>query len=139
MRLSNRQVLILSSLLIITPVGLLSKAYLGIGQEWVRDYLGDVLYEIFWCLVAFWFVRPAKLDRLRSMTMKIALWVFMITCAIEVSQLWFHLVPPAIRTSFVWRMLLGSGFARWDFPHYALGSLIGWWLIYRIGRISGLK
>ena len=33
-------------------------------------------------------------------------------------------------------MLLGAGFSGWDFPHYALGSLIGWWIIYQIGRIS---
>ena len=139
-KLLNRRALILLSLLIITPVGLLSKAYTGVGQEWVRDYSGDVLYEIFWCLVAFWFVRPVKdLDRLRKLTSKIALWVFIVTCAIEVSQLWFYLVPVAIRTSFVWRMLLGSGFAWWDFPHYALGSLIGWWLIYQIGNVDRVK
>jgi len=139
-KLLNRRALILLCLLIITPIGLLSKAYTGIGQEWVRDYSGDVLYEIFWCLVAFWFVRPVKdLNRLRSITIKIALGVFIITCAIEVSQLWFYLVPVAIRSSFVWRMLLGSGFAWWDFPHYALGSIIGWWLIYQIGSFSRSK
>ena len=139
-KLLNRRALILLCLLIITPIGLLSKAYTGIGQEWVQDYSGDVLYEIFWCLVAFWFVSSTKdLNRLRSITIKIALWVFIITCAIEVSQLWFHLVPVAIRSSFVWRMLLGSGFAWWDFPHYALGSIIGWWLIYRIGSFSRSK
>jgi len=133
-KLLNRRALILLSLLVITPVGLLSKAYTGIGQEWVQDYSGDVLYEIFWCLAAFWFVRPGQSAiALRDITIKIALGVFIITCAIEVSQLWFHLVPVGVRSSFVWRMLLGSGFAWWDFPHYALGSLIGWWLIYQIG------
>lgn len=139
-KLLNHRILILFSLLIITPVGLLSKAYTGIGQEWVQDYSGDVLYEIFWCLVVFWFIRPAKdLNQLRNITSKIALWVFVITSAIEVSQLWFHLVPFAIRSSFVWRMLLGVGFAWWDFPHYALGSLIGWWLIYQIGSFAKTK
>ena len=139
-KLLNRRALILLSLLIITPVGLLSKAYTGIGREWVQDYSGDVLYEIFWCLVVFWFIRPVKdLNRLRSIAIKIALGVFIITCAIEVSQLWFHLVPVAIRSSFVWRMLLGSGFAWWDFPHYALGSLLGWYLIYQIGSFSRSK
>jgi len=119
---------------------LLSKAYTGIAQEWVQDYSGDVLYEIFWCLVIFWFIPSIKdLDKLSSITIKIALSVFVVTCAIEVSQLWFHLVPHAISYSLIWRMLLGVGFSWWDFPHYALGSLIGWWLIYQIGRIGSFK
>ncbi len=133
----DRRTLILLCLIVITPLGLLSKAYTGIGQQWVQDYSGDVLYEIFWCLVIFWFMTPVKdLKKLKNITIKIALWVFAITCVIEVSQLWFYLVPDAIRSSLVWRLLLGSGFAWWDFPHYALGSLIGWWGIYQIGSID---
>ena len=63
--LRDRRILILLFLLIITPLGLFSKAYAGIGQEWVQDYSGDVLYEIFWCLVVFWFVPTIKdLNRL---------------------------------------------------------------------------
>jgi len=136
----DRRMLILLGLIIITPLGLLSKAYTGIAQEWVQDYSGDVLYEIFWCLVIFWFIPSIKdLDKLSSITIKIALSVFVVTCAIEVSQLWFHLVPHAISYSLIWRMLLGVGFSWWDFPHYALGSLIGWWLIYQIGRIGSFK
>ena len=136
----DRRVLILLCLMVITPLGLLSKAYTGIGQQWVQDYSGDILYEIFWCLVSFWFIPSVKdLNQLRNITIKIALWVFMITCVIEVSQLWFYLVPDAIRFSLIWRLLLGSGFAWWDFPHYALGSLIGWWVIERIGRIDNSR
>ena len=135
--LNTRRVLILVSLLIIIPLGLYSKAYTGIGQAWVRDYSGDVLYEILWCLVAFWFVHSVKdLKRLKNITGKIALWVFTITCTIEVSQLWFYLVPKILRSHLIWKLFLGAGFAWWDFPHYALGSLIGWWLIYSIGKNS---
>ncbi len=134
---SDRRILIAIALLIITPLGILSKKYTGIGQAWVQDYSGDVLYEIFWCLVIFWFVRPAKdLKTLTKTSFKIALGVFLITCAIEVSQLWFHLVPEAIRSSFLWRMTLGAGFAWWDFPHYALGSLMGYWLLCKISELS---
>ena len=108
---------------------------MGIAQTWVRDYSGDVLYEILWCLVAFWFVQPIKdTKRLRNTTGKIALWVFAITCTIEISQLWFYLVPKIVRSHLMWKLLLGAGFAWWDFPHYALGSSIGWWLIYSIGK-----
>ena len=138
--LHDCRILILLSLLIITPWELFSKAYTGIGQKWVQDYSGDILYEIFWCLVVFWFIRPIKNQAtLRNVTSKIALWVFIITCVIEVSQLWFYLVPDAISSSLVWRMLLGAGFDWWYFPHYALGSLIGWWGIDRIGRFSTFK
>ena len=161
-KLLYKRTLILLSLFLIVPLGLFSKAYVGIGQEWIRNYSGDVLYEIFWCLFIFWFVRCSKnalrstrcfriasrltticadalsvrLIALRNTAIKIALGVFVVTCAIEVSQLWFYLVPVKIRSTFVWRILLGAGFDWWDFPHYALGSLIGGWIIYQIDRLS---
>jgi hypothetical protein len=103
----GRRVLILLSLLLIIPLGILSKTYGGIGQEWVQNYSGDVLYEIFWCLLIFWFTPPSK-DR--SNLVRIAAGVFAVTCTIEVCQLWFNLVPVVIRASFLWRMLLGAGF-----------------------------
>ncbi|NJL52509.1 MAG: DUF2809 domain-containing protein [Hydrococcus sp. SU_1_0] len=135
-KLLGRRVLILFSLLLIVPLGIFSKAYGGIGQEWVQHYSGDVLYEIFWCLLIFWFTPASKdVTKLRQ----IALWVFAITCAIEVSQLWFDLVPVNIRSLFIWRMLLGAGFDWWDFLHYALGSLIGWLLIEQIARNSKFR
>lgn len=139
-KLSPYRIIILLCLLIIIPLGLLSKTYAGIGQEWVQNYSGDILYEIFWCLVIFWLIHPLKdLVKLRKTTTKIALWVFTVTCAIEVSQLWFYLVPETIRFSLIWRLLLGAGFDWWDFPHYALGSLIGWWIINRIGSVNLAK
>lgn len=139
-KLLGRRVLILLSLLLIVPLGIFSKAYGGIGQEWVKDYSGDVLYEIFWCLLIFWFTRrDQEITKLKTTTSKIAFGVFAVTCTIEVSQLWFYLVPEIIRSTFIWRMLLGAGFDWWDFPHYAFGSLIGWGVIYQIGRISCLR
>ncbi|MEM9507380.1 MAG: DUF2809 domain-containing protein [Cyanobacteria bacterium P01_E01_bin.35] len=117
-----------------------SKAYTGIGQDYVRDYVGDVLYEIFWCLFIFWLVDPLPgLAQLKNTTRNIALWIFLITCVIEISQLWFYLVPDVIKSSLIWRLLLGAGFAWWDFPHYALGSLIGWGIIYQIGRMRNMN
>lgn len=126
--------------MIIIPLGLYSKAYTGIGQAWVRDYSGDILYEILWCLIIFWFALPIKdLARLKSITVKIAVWVFILTSIIEISQLWFHLVPIAVRLHILWRLLLGAGFDWWDFVHYALGSLLGWWWIWQIGKIKRKK
>ena len=134
---NRRRILIFISLLIIVPLGLYSKAHTGIAQDWVRDYSGDVLYEILWCLIVLWFI-PRSKDKIarRNTTGKIALGVFIVTCAIEVSQLWFHLVPRVLRSHILWKLILGAGFAWWDFPHYALGSLIGWWWIYSISRFD---
>lgn len=33
---------------ILVALGLGSKAYGGWGQDWVRSYSGDVVYEMFW-------------------------------------------------------------------------------------------
>ena len=131
----DRRILIIISLSIITPLGLYSKAYTGIAQAWVRDYSGDILYEILWCLIVFWFALPIKdLIRLKSITIKIAGWVFAVTCIIEISQLWFYLVPVEVRSHLLWRLLLGAGFDWWDFVHYAFGSFIGWCWIWQIGK-----
>lgn len=124
------QIFIFISLLIIIPLGLGSKVYTGLGQGWVNDYAGDILYEIAWCLFFFWF-SPSK-----KPTVLIPLWVFIVTCIIEICQLWFGLVPNAIRSSIIWKLLLGSAFSWWDFPHYALGSLIGWFWLSKIWQWS---
>lgn len=128
-KLLTRRNLILLSLSVIIPLGLLSKAYSGVGQAWVRDYSGDVLYEAFWCLVVLWFIREGKdAIALRKLTSKIALWVFIVTCAIEVSQLWFYLVPRAIRSSFIWLMVLRTGFSalRFRFAAWLLANICNW-------------
>jgi hypothetical protein len=135
-KLLGKRVLILLALLLIIPLGIVSKIYAGIGHEWVQDYSGDVLYEIFWCLLIFWFTPTSKKS---TKLHQIALWVLVVTCIIEVSQVWFYLVPVTIRTSFIWRMLLGAGFDWWDFPHYALGALIGWKIIEQIAQITRFK
>jgi hypothetical protein len=120
----NRHLIIFLSLLVITPLGLLSKKYTGIGQQWVRDYAGDILYEIFWCLLVFWFIPKRKaIDW-------IPIWVFAVTCAIEFWQLVQTPILQSVRSSFLGRLLLGNSFSWWDFPHYLVGCLIGWlWLL----------
>jgi hypothetical protein len=124
----NRHFLIFISLLIIVPLGLLSKSYTGFGQHWVNNYSGDILYEIFWCLFIFGII-PQKIT-----IAKITLGVFAVTCIIEVAQLWFALVSATIRSSLIWRLLLGSTFVWWDFPHYALGSFLGWFWLFLINQ-----
>lgn len=122
----NRHFIISILLLIIIPLGLFSKAYTGIGQNWVHDYSGDILYEILWCLVFFWFFHSKKA------TVTIPLWVFIVTSLIEVSQLFFDRVPVTLRETIIWKLLLGSTFVWWDFLYYAIGCFFGWLLLDRI-------
>jgi len=106
--LSRRWPVILS-LCVITPAGFWCKVYTGPGDWWFNDYGGGVAYVIFWCLVVF-FIRPEK-----KYTVKIAVWVFSITCALETLQLWQPPFLQQIRSTFPGKALLGTTFVWWVF------------------------
>lgn len=111
------------SLLIVTPLGFLSKFYTGPVREWFNDYAGGIFYEIFWCLFIFLLIPR------RKAIAQIPRWVFGITCALEILQLWRTPILESVRSSFLGRTLIGTTFSWWDFPHYVVGYLIGWlWL-----------
>jgi len=114
------------SLLVVTPLGFLSKFYSGPGRWWFNDYGAGVLYEIFWIVVVFFFF-PTKKSANR-----IPFWVFTITSALEVLQLYNPWLLEKIRSFFLGRALIGTTFTWWDFPHYAFGCVIGGLLIKRI-------
>ncbi|MEW6494714.1 MAG: DUF2809 domain-containing protein [Cyanobacteriota bacterium] len=125
MRLKNasQRLLTILSLLIVTPLGFLSKSYTGLGDEWVNGFSGDILYEIFWCLFIFLLIPNKKTVTLAPV------WVFGITCTLEFLQLWKNPFLNALRATFIGRTLLGTTFVWWDFPHYLSGCLIAWlWL-----------
>lgn len=128
---NKRRWLTIVSLLVIVPLGILSKSYTGLMQWWFHGYAGAVLYEIFWCLFIFLLIPVKKSVKL------IPIWVFFATCIIELIQLLQTPFLDAIRASFFGKWVLGSTFVWWDFPHYFLGSLLGWlWLrqIWRLGK-----
>jgi len=108
------------SLCVVVPMGFWFKLYNGPAAWWLNDYGAGIFYEIFWCLVLF-LIQPS-----RANCTKIAVGVFAVTCVLEVLQLWHPAFLQQIRDNFIGAALLGSTFAWWDFPHYALGSLIGW-------------
>lgn len=118
------------SMVIIVPLGLLSKQYRGYASWWINDFSGDILYEVFWCLFAFLLFPTRKAIR------QIPWWVFGITCVIEFLQLWRQPELDSIRSTFLGKLLLGTTFVWWDFPHYALGCIIGWLWIRQIARFS---
>jgi len=94
------------------------------------------MYEIFWCLVVFFFLPGIK------STITIPLWVFGITCALEILQLLNPWILEQIRSTFFGRALIGTTFSWWDFPHYAVGCVIGWallcWITRRVRLLSNL-
>lgn len=111
---------IILSLCLVTPAGFLSKFYAGIGHKWFNNYGAGLLYELFWCLVVFFFIPR------RKYITRIALWIFIITCILEILQLWHPPLLEQIRSTFLGAAFIGTTFVWWDFPHYAIGCAAGW-------------
>ena len=118
---------IILSLCLVVPLGFWFKLYDGPGAWWFNNYGAGVVYEIFWCLVMF-LLWPKKRNVIR-----IAVAVFFLTCALEVLQLWHPGFLQGIRDTFLGAAMIGTTFTWWDFPHYALGCLIGWLWMRGIG------
>lgn len=129
----NRQrLLILLSLIVIMPIGFLTKFYEGPAQIWVNNSLGGLFYEIFWCLVAgfvFTNINPRK----------IAIWVFILTCFLEFLQLWHPSFLETVRSGFIGRTILGNSFTWNDFPYYFAGSFLGFLWLAGINNLCRLK
>jgi len=106
------------SIVFLVPIGFATKFYHGPWQCWVENFLGGILYEIFWCLVIVFFFPSRK-------PLWIAGIVFGFTSILEVLQLWHPPLLEAIRSTFLGRALIGTSFTWLDFPHYVLGCLMG--------------
>lgn len=123
------RVLAFLSVVAIVPIGISTKFYHGIGEQWVSDYLGDVFYEMAWCWFFFIFFPT------RKAIWKIPLAVFIVTCCIEFLQLWHPLWLQIIRSTFAGRMLLGTTFVAADFFYYAIGCLLSWLWLQQIWKM----
>jgi len=111
---------VLVALFIVTPTGFLFKWYSGPAHRWFNNYGAGVMYEIFWCLLIFFFY-PRK-----KAATKIAVCVLIVTSLLETLQLWQPWFLQQARSTFLGGALLGTTFVWWDFPHYVLGCIIGW-------------
>ncbi len=121
--ISIRRLWCLLSICIITPIGFWFKYYRGVGAWWFNDYGAGVLYVVFWCLF-FHLIFCRKKNAL-----KIAVWVLVATCLLEVLQLWHAPFLQAIRAIYICGLLIGNTFVWLDLPHYVLGAVIGFFLI----------
>lgn len=121
---------VLLSLCVVTPLSFwLWRYYDGPYRVWIRFYVTGIFYVIFWCLVLFFFW-PRKQN-----AFKIAAVVFVVTCILEVLQLWKAPFLQRIRSTVLGMAIIGTCFVWRQFPYYVLGSLIGFaWL-----RILGKK
>jgi len=107
----------LLAIAIVIPMGFYSKFYDGPASSWVNNSLGGVLYVIFWSLLFSVLIAGAK-------PWKIVIWVFLITCLLEILQLWHPPFMEAIRSTFIGVTLIGNSFSWLDMVHYVIGSLV---------------
>ncbi|OLP16050.1 hypothetical protein BST81_22735 [Leptolyngbya sp. 'hensonii'] len=106
------------SLIVIIPIGYGLRFY-GPGPEWLDDLLGGIAYEMFWILLLL-LLLPKRSPA------SIAIGVCLVTCAMEVLQLWQNPVFKSLQATWLGRAVLGNTFTWSDFPNYVLGSGLGW-------------
>ena len=114
-------------LLILVPSGFYTKIYSGQACDWVNDKLAGVFYEIFWCLV-FYILLP------KSKPVKIAIWVLIITCVLELVQLLDNAFLEIIRSNFIGQTIIGNSFTWSDFPYYFIGSVLGYLILKNLEK-----
>lgn len=115
-------------LVILVPIGLLTKLYSGLGREFINNYLGGVFYVIF-------FIVLTSLIFPKTTLLKISLIIFCITCLLEFSQLIQISFLNSLREYFIIRALIGSVFNVFDFIFYFIGALIGFATLTLINKI----
>lgn len=129
---NKQRLIIILLLIVIIPLGFLTKFNSGPLEVWVNNSLGGLLYEIFWCLIAgFLFTKTKPIE--------IVFLVFLITCMLEFLQLWHPPFLEMLRNNFIGRTILGNSFNWMDFPYYFLGSLIGYFILIWIKKIAEPK
>jgi hypothetical protein len=129
MKRGEYAVLMVTILVAVALMGVGTKFYRGRFETWFHNYAGGILYEVFW-IVLFGALFPG------SKLWLIAGSVFVVTCGLEVLQLWRPPFLQAIRSNFLGKALLGNGFDPSDFAYYVIGSVIGWVVCWRTKRYS---
>jgi len=114
---------------VVAILGLATKFYAGPGAGWVSGYLGGFFYVVFWVFVILSIAPGASPG-------SVALWVFGVTCVLELLQLWHPPILEGIRSNFFGHALIGSTFSGWDFAYYGLAAMIAPALARRVRLCS---
>ncbi len=119
------RLILLGSLFTLIPMGLYSKFYQGLFQNWVNNSLGGVFYVMFWIALVLW-LKPDVNPKWS------AVWVFIMTAFLECLQLWHPPILEAIRSTLMGRLLLGTTFVPSDFLYYGIGCGLSGWILSKI-------
>lgn len=118
-------------MLILAPIAISSKFYIGPGAQWVTGSLSSILFVMFWCL----FLR-LLLKRHKDLTLTGGVFVF--ACVREILQLWHPSVLQAARETLLGQTLLGTTFSWNAFPYYFVGAWIAQQVVKKFSSQSAL-
>jgi hypothetical protein len=128
-KIYSKRKLTIFVLLAVVTVGFYTKFYSGPFSAWVNDSLGGLFYIIFWSLLLYLLFPKVKPIRIVAI-------VFIITCALEVLQLWHPYFLEIIRSNFLGQTILGSSFSWFDFPYYLVGAGISVFIINHLNKFE---
>lgn len=113
------RIALLIGIILIIPLGYSVRFAKDLGLPLLQDIVGSLAYQILLMfLIAFFYPRASLV--------KVAVWVCLSSCVLELLQLWQPPLLQAIRATWLGRIVLGNTFTVSDFPPYAVGSFLGW-------------
>lgn len=122
----RQRLVFLVNILAIVPSGYVIR-FSHILPEYFHDAGGSIAYQILLMLLVL-FIYPLANLRLT------AIWVCVISCAIELLQLYQPPWLQSIRATLAGRLILGTTFLWSDFPAYSIGSYLGWLWLRFLGK-----
>jgi hypothetical protein len=117
-RVAHYRIALLISIAVVLPLGYLVRFSQGPAPEWFNDAFGSIAYEFFWLFLVL-LVFP------KASPLRVAISIFLATCAIEFLQLCQLQPLSTLRATFVGRLVLGNTFNWTDFPAYFVGCVLG--------------
>ena len=106
-------------LLVIIPIGFLTKVYTGFGAEFVHNHLGGIIYVVFFILFTSIFFSKAN-------PLVLSVIVLFVTILLEFTQLIQNPTLNKLRQYFIVRALFGGVFNMIDLLYYIVGALSGY-------------
>lgn len=114
-------------LLLLIPLGIGTKFYVGPAAEWVHGHAGGVLYVIFWTTAVVLLVPTLS-------PWTAAAGVLLATGGLEFLQLWKLPGLQRVRNTFLGHALIGSTFDWADLLHYGIGAMCSALLVQELVR-----